>query len=88
MIILLVSLFGVMYMIGLCNDLILASFSVGNFNCFVVAGWTLKMSFTFEENLVLCVASVISYRNGLKNMEKVFRSVKFYMKILDGQEPL
>ena len=46
-----------MYMIGLCNDFILALFSVGNFNCVVVAGWTVKvkMSFTFEENLVLYV---------------------------------
>jgi len=44
-------------MTGLCNDLILALFSVGNFNCFVVAGWTLKvkMSFSFEEDLVLYV---------------------------------
>lgn len=44
-------------MIGLFNDLILALFSVGNFNCFVVAGWTLKvkMSFTLGENLVLYV---------------------------------
>jgi len=50
-------LFDVLYMIGLCNDFILPLFSVGNFNCFVVPGWTLKvkMSFTFEENLVLYV---------------------------------